>query len=124
MINPENELDLILLSGSDRQTAMKLIYSQYIRYLTAVCSRYIVDDEDVKDVLQESFLKIFASLGRFQYRGEGSLKAWMSKITINETLKFISRTQRIDYTRISEETEEIRDSEPDISEIPAEKMEN
>ena len=119
MINPENELDLILLSGSDRQTAMKLIYSQYIRYLTAVCSRYIVDDEDVKDVLQESFLKIFASLGRFQYRGEGSLKAWMSKITINETLKFISRTQRIDYTRISEETEEIRDSEPDISEIPA-----
>lgn len=84
---------------------MKLIYSQYIRYLTAVCSRYIVDDEDVKDVLQESFLKIFASLGRFQYRGEGSLKAWMSKITINETLKFISRTQRIDYTRISEETE-------------------
>ncbi len=119
MINPENELDLILLSGSDRQTAMKLIYSQYIRDLTAVCSRYIVADEDVKDVLQESFLKIFASLGRFQYRGEGSLKAWMSKITINETLKFISRTQRIDYTRISEETEEIRDSEPDISEIPA-----
>ena len=119
MINPATELDLVHLTDSGEQTALELIYSRYIGYLTAVCSRYIVDDEDVKDVLQESFLKIFASLSRFRYRGEGSLKALMTKITVNETLKFIGRTQRIDYTRISAETEEISDEEPDVGHIPA-----
>lgn len=107
------------LIDADEPTAMKLIYSLYIRHLTAVCSRYIVDDEDVKDVLQESFIKIFSSLGSFSYRGEGSFKAWITKITINESLKFISRTQRIDYTRISDDVEEISDEDPDVSEIPA-----
>ena len=45
--------------------AQRAIYSSHVRYLTAVCSRYILDPEDVRDVLQESFLKIFSSLNSF-----------------------------------------------------------
>lgn len=52
-------------SGSWKQgdhTAMETVYSTHIRYLTAVCSRYILNAEDVKDVLQDSFLKIFSNI--------------------------------------------------------------
>lgn len=68
-------------------TATEWIYRRHVRYLSALCSRYITEDEDIKDVLQESFIKIFTFLDSFKYRGAGSLKAWMAKITLNETQK-------------------------------------
>ena len=51
MINNSSEEALVgqLRSGDDN--ALRLMYSRYIRYLTAVCSRYISGDEDVRDVL-------------------------------------------------------------------------
>ena len=44
------------------------LYVRYARHLTGVCSRYIIDCEDVKDVLQESFIKIFTKGSSFKYR--------------------------------------------------------
>ena len=76
-------------------TATEWIYRRHVRYLSALCSRYITEDEYIKDVLQESFIKIFTSLDSFKYRGEGSLKAWMTKITLNETLKFVRNNSRL-----------------------------
>ena len=73
-------------------TATEWIYRRHGRYLSALCSRYITEDEDIKDVLQESFIKIFTSLDSFKYRGEGSLKAWMAKITLNEILNLYATT--------------------------------
>lgn len=119
MTKTGSEHDLVLTYESDRATAMKLIYERYIRHLTAVCSRYIVNDEDVKDVLHDCFLKIFATFNTFKYRGDGSLKAWVTRIVINETLKFIKQTRRIDYTPIPEGLENTCYDEPDVEQIPA-----
>jgi len=41
------------------EAAMEWIYRRYVRYLSALCSRYITSDDDIKDVLQESFLESF-----------------------------------------------------------------
>lgn len=97
---------------------MRAVYSTYVRYLTAVCSRYILDAEDVKDVLQESFLKIFAGIGSFEYRGKGSLKAWLTRITVNEALKFLQRNSRIEYVDISGHEYDLVEEEPDMDSIP------
>ena len=69
------------------KTAMKMLYDRYVGYLTAVCARYIPDDDDVKDILQEAFIKIFQSMDRFSWRGEGSLKAWMTRIVVNDSCR-------------------------------------
>ena len=45
---------------------MKELYCATAEYLTAVCARYISDDEDVKDILQDSYVKIFTSAGKFE----------------------------------------------------------
>ena len=90
-------------------TATEWIYRKHVRYLSALCSRYITEDEDIKDVLQESFIKIFTSLDRFRYRGEGSLKAWMAKITLNETLKFVRNNSRLPIDSIDDKDMNIAD---------------
>ena len=83
------ESDLLRLIGRRDNGAMKALYDRYVEYLSAVCARYIVDEDDRKDVLQECFIRIFTSLDRFEFRGEGSLKAWMIRIAVNESLRFL-----------------------------------
>lgn len=118
-IETDNELQLLCLVKQGDAMAMKTVYSTYIRYLAAICSRYIVNNEDVKDVLQDSFLKIFSGIASFEYRGRGSLKGWITKITVNETLKFLQKNNRFEFVEISEQEHDKPDEEPDIDALPS-----
>lgn len=100
--------------------AARTVYSTYIRYLAAICSRYVVNNEDVKDVLQESFLKIFAGIASFRYQGKGSLKGWVTRITVNEALKFLQKNNRFQFVEISEQAHDLPDGDdPDIDALPS-----
>lgn len=114
-----SEQELAGLANRGEPAAMRMIYEKYIGQLTAVCSRYVVNEEDVKDVLQESFIKIFAAIGKFEYTGEGSLRAWLNKVVVNESLKFIRTNGRLDFTTLSEDVAGMPDDEPEITDVPA-----
>ncbi len=119
MDNEEVEARIIKLIQTDDSSASKTLYTAYARYLTGVCTRYLSNPEDVKDVLHDSFLKIFSAMHSFEYRGGGSLKAWITKIVVNEALKFIKHHYRHDLVALSEETEKIEfTEEPEITTIP------
>ena len=92
--------------------APKALYCAYAGYLTGVCTRYLSDPDDVKDVLHDSFLHIFASIHTFEYRGPGSLKAWLTRIVINESLQFIRHTYRSEILSPSIEAEVSDNDEP------------
>lgn len=100
--------------------AMKMFYDTYSGYLTAVCTRYISNEEDVKDILQDSFIKIFKVADKFKYRGEGSLKAWSSRIVVNEALKHIKEKQKMKETNLPNWNlpDQTDDVDPDFDDIP------
>lgn len=118
-IETDNEEQLLNLVKQGDPMAMRTVYATYVRYLAAICSRYIINDEDVKDVLQDSFLKIFSSITSFEYRGKGSLKGWITRITINETLKFLQKNNRFEFVEISEQEHDKPDEEPDVDALPS-----
>ena len=88
----ERELAEMLQRGD--ASVLGEVYARYARHLTSVCSRYIIDYEDVRDILQESFIKIFTKGSTFKYREEGSLKAWLRQIVVNESLTFLKKKER------------------------------
>ncbi len=90
----QREAKIIQLAKDGDRTAMETLYRENIGYLTAVCSRYLFEDEDVKDILQNSFIKIFSSLDKFQFRGEGSIRAWMSKLVVNQALHYLRDSRK------------------------------
>ena len=90
-----SEVELIRKARRQDTAAIKALYDAYVQYLVAVCKSYIASDDDVNDVLQESFLKIFSSLDKFEWRGEGSLKSWMRRIVVNEALMFLRRNAKL-----------------------------
>lgn len=88
------ELQLLERVREGDAPGMRLFYERYAGYLTAVGSRYIVDRDMLKDVLQESFIKIFGHIGEFEYRGEGSVRAWVTRIVVNHALKALRRSNK------------------------------
>ena len=89
-------------------SAMNVLYATYANYLTAVCARYIADDNDLKDVLPETFIRIFTQIHTFEFRGKGSLKAWLARIAVNESLTFLRNKIR------ERKMESFDDDPPDI----------
>ena len=109
---------LAKLREGDAAAAAQL-YRLHVRYLTAVCSRYVVNDEDVKDVLQEAFIKIFSSIHRFQPKGTGSLRSWMSRIVANEAIDHLKAKSRLAFSELTEDSTGMPDEEPEVEEVPA-----
>lgn len=102
--------------------AAEQLYRLHVRYLTAVCSRYVVNDEDVKDVLQEAFIKIFSSIHRFQPKGEGALRSWMSRIVANEAIDLLKAKSRLSFSELTEDSTGLPDEEPEVEGVPAEQL--
>ena len=89
--NEEQRLVKRLQEGD--KTAARDFYARYGDSLASVCARYIADEEDLKDVIQNALVHIFSHIDDFKYRGDGSLEAWATKVMVNESLKFL-RTRR------------------------------
>lgn len=101
------------------EAAWKELFGSYSGNLSGVCTRYISGKDDIHDVLQNSFIKMFRSIETFEYRGSGSLKAWMIRITVNESLKHIQQHSGVTaHTDLDEFPDVPDDEEPDLEEIP------
>ena len=75
---------------AQNRSAQKQMYLLLLPYLRAVSARYLKDSSYVKDVLQESFVKIFKHLEDFD-SNKGSLKSWSARIVINNCYNFNER---------------------------------
>ena len=105
------------------QRAMSQLYQMYVEELSSVCYRYVPDDNDAKDVLQNSFVKIFTSLKTFEYRGESSFRGWMIKVVVNEALHFLRERKRLLMTELHEsDVQQTADDEPASDRISADEL--
>lgn len=111
----DKERRLLKMFDSGDAAAMDTLYAEYAGYLTGVAYRYVGNDDDLKDVLQESFIKIFTQIGRFQYRGKGSLKAWLTRVVVNESLMYLRRSAQTLEVSIRIEPPDMADDPPDES---------
>lgn len=110
--NGSGEKELVKRLRKGDSHAMKETYDRYIGGLTSLCSRYVADAEDVKDILQECFVKIFGGIDSFEYLGEGSLFAWMSRIVVNSAISFVRYYESFESLDILSNIPVIDDDDP------------
>ncbi|MBR0165340.1 MAG: sigma-70 family RNA polymerase sigma factor [Prevotella sp.] len=117
----ETERELLDAIHSDDPQAMRRLYDRFSGYAMAIGLRYVPEREDVKDVLQDSFVKIIGSVGGFTYRGEGSLKAWVARIVTNEAIDWLKIHERIHliFEQRDQLPEDVEDEPPDMEEVPS-----
>lgn len=113
----ETERQLLEAIRSGEKAALRRLYDRYSGYAMAVGLRYIPNREEVRDVLQDSFVKILSSIHKFNYRGEGSLKSWVSRIVSNRSIDYLREHQRFKLVdNMPEDPDE--PEEPDVGRVP------
>lgn len=65
------------------------IYHDYKQLVFNVALHYLQNTEDAEEVLQDVFLKVHQSLDKFE--NNSTLKTWIYRITINQSLDFIKQ---------------------------------
>lgn len=71
------------------EAAARILLQRYNQRLYRVARGIVRDDSEAEDIVQEAYLKAFASLSSF--RGDSSLSTWLIRIVLNEALQ---RTRR------------------------------
>jgi RNA polymerase sigma-70 factor (ECF subfamily) len=113
----EQELISGCIQGDNR--IRHYLYEQYAQQMLGICYRYTGNREVSEDLLHDGFIRVFESICVFQYRGSGSLKAWISKIFTNVSLEYLRANARKTIVPLEEwkEIEPIQDEE--FESIPA-----
>lgn len=102
--------------------AAKELYTRFAGKVCAICRRYMSDEEDVKDAMQETFIRVFRSIPQFEYRQEGGLLAWVSRIAVNECLAML-RQEAVMPTSPLDENVEVSDEElGGLQQLPPESL--
>jgi len=122
-IGIQEEQRLVERLRNGENGAMREFYSLYADLLTGICSRYIPDEQDLKDVFQESLIRIITHISDFNFLGAGSLKAWASRIVVNESLRFLQNTKRQELMLLDHDVEEEPETDdPPISDVPPDEI--
>lgn len=109
------------IKDHDRQ-AMAELYQQFVGLLSSVCYRYVPSDDDAKDVLQNSFIKIFTAISSFKYQNDNSFLAWMKRVVTNEALDFLKNRKRITFVDINDNIQEKIEEEQSVELLSADDL--
>jgi len=85
----------------DDPAAVELIWDRYGHDLLTFLVGTLGSRHDAEDVLQETFIEVFRSIGRF--RGDGSLWAWVRTIASSKALMRLRRNKYRDTDELYEE---------------------
>lgn len=98
--NEQQKIDLEtikdILDGNSR--SFEILEKQYRRIVASLIRRMIKDEDDVKDLTQETFIKAFSNLDKYQFNYNFS--SWLFKIASNTCIDFI-RKKRFPTVSIS-----------------------
>lgn len=79
-----DEAPLVLRAKAGDDTAFADLVKHYERRIFRLAKNITQNDEDAEDVLQESFMKSYENLDRFQ--GNSKFYTWLVRIAVNEAL--------------------------------------
>ena len=86
------------LCAVDMEKGFRLLVNSFQSTIYWHIRRMVVSHDDAKDVLQETFLRVFKNLDRFRF--ESSLTTWIYRIATNECLRWLEKRKE---ERISDE---------------------
>ena len=94
------EKDIIQACQKGDTNAQRKLVEKYAPMLLTICRRYVNQSNDAKDVLQETFIKIFKHINTYDSE-KGKLQPWLRKIAVNTSLKHYQK-QKLFYSRNDE----------------------
>jgi RNA polymerase sigma-70 factor (ECF subfamily) len=98
------EFELLEKARLGDGAAFNLVVTAYRRRIMGTIARLIGRPEDVEDVAQEVFLRLYFSLDRL--RVPEAFEPWLYRLTVNACYDYLRRSKRQPETRMSDLSEQ------------------
>ena len=79
--------DIITKCKANNRKAQMQLYKQYCNGMYCVAMRFLKNEDDAQDVVQEAFINAFQKIDQFS--GDVTFGAWLKKIVVHKCLDFI-----------------------------------
>jgi RNA polymerase sigma factor (sigma-70 family) len=79
------------------EDAWRALVERYTSYMYTIAVRgFGMAQEDAREIVQDSFLKLFAGLSAYRDRGPGSFRAWLRQIVVNGCLAHLRQRRSVE----------------------------
>jgi RNA polymerase sigma-70 factor, ECF subfamily len=85
VLGEPSDSDLLARAQQGDATAFRALIRRHDKYLYRVARSVLPNDEEAEDVIQETFIRAYTALADF--RGDASLRTWLTRITLNEAAR-------------------------------------
>jgi len=87
MMNHEPEMNtndklLILLAKQGNESAFRELYETHYEMIYRLAYRYVKSQPDAEDILQETFIKAFKAIQKFDFNISSNFSAWIYQICV------------------------------------------
>ncbi len=80
------EKSIIHAVQKGEDAAFKGLYQASIRYVYSIVRRYVTNESEYADVIQEIYARVFLSIQSYD-EDKGAFKHWLRRITVNQCLQ-------------------------------------
>src|SRR5881397_4128464 len=88
----EFDRELIVRAQAGDRSAYETIVNQFSSMVFRLTSRFFRNREDVEDIAQDVFLKVFSRID--QVRPDENFPGWLARVTVNTCYDELRRTRR------------------------------
>lgn len=99
------EADLLAALQAGEPRAYEQFVCAHVARVKAVAVRYLRNEEDANDVVQETFLSAFKAIPRFE--GKAQLSTWLHRIAVNASLMKLRTLERKGEATLEEDVDEL-----------------
>ena len=124
MMNHESEMNtndkwIILLAKEGDESAFRELYENNYEMIYRLAYRYSKSQEDAEDIMQETFIKAFKGIKKFDFNISANFSAWIYQIGYRCSMDYLRKRQK----RKADQTESLTDihSEPEARDSSPEK---
>ena len=91
-IEDAEELDLVRVAQAGRRSAFEALVRRHHVRVIQLCASMLGDPAEAEDAAQESFLKAYVSLARFER--DAAFGTWLHRIAVNHCLDLLRKRAR------------------------------
>jgi RNA polymerase sigma-70 factor (ECF subfamily) len=84
---------LVTECAKGNSRAQRALFDKFAPKMLSVILRYVRNNDEAEDVLQDGFVKIFHKIGEFKM--EGSLEGWIRRIMVNTALDVLRKNKKL-----------------------------
>ncbi len=105
------DFELLRRFRGGEERAFDQLFERYQDYVYNICLGVLADPDDARDVMQETFLRVYRKAGEF--RAQAAFSTWLYRVTVNACVAQLRRRPRAATVPLEDESvREIADDSP------------